>query len=50
MDRNLLYLLIGVLAVAALFFGYLFYQQQQTSGLQIDVGDGSVSIETNEVE
>ena len=47
MNRNLLYLIIGVLAVAALVLGYQFYQQQQrTTGIQIDVGKGGVSIET----
>jgi predicted negative regulator of RcsB-dependent stress response len=47
MNRNALYLIIGVLAVAALVLGYQFYQQQQrTTGIQIDVGKGGVSIET----
>ena len=46
MNRNVLYLLIGVLAVAALVLGYQFYQQQQrTTGKQIDVGKGGVYIE-----
>jgi len=47
MNRNVLYLIIGVLAVAALVFGYQFYQERQrTTGMQIDVGKGSISIET----
>ena len=47
MNRNVLYLIIGVLAVAALVLGYQFYQQQQrTTGIQIDVGEEGVSIET----
>ena len=47
MNRNVLYLIIGVLAVTALVFGYQFYQEQQkTTGIQIDVGKGGVSIET----
>jgi hypothetical protein len=47
MNRNVLYLVIGLLAVVALVLGYQFYQQQQrTTGIQIDVGEGGVSIET----
>ncbi|HZP20491.1 MAG TPA: hypothetical protein VFB16_09810 [Bauldia sp.] len=47
MNRSVLYLVIGVLAVIALGLGYQFYQQQQrTSGIQIDVGKGGISIET----
>jgi hypothetical protein len=47
MNRNVLYLVVGVLAVAALIFGYLFYQErQETTGIQIDVGEGRISIET----
>ena len=47
MNRNVLFLIIGVLAVAVLVLGYRFYQEQQrTTGIQIDVGKGGVSIET----
>ncbi|MCT8974669.1 hypothetical protein [Microbaculum marinisediminis] len=46
MNRNVLYLVIGVLAVAASVLGYQFYQQQSTTGIQIDVGKEGVSIET----
>ena len=47
MNRNSLYLVIGVLAAAALVAIYLFYQEQQkTSGITIDVGRDSISIET----
>jgi len=46
-NRNVLYLVIGVLAVAALVLGYQFYQERQKStGIQIDVGKGSISIKT----
>jgi predicted negative regulator of RcsB-dependent stress response len=45
--NNVLYLVVGVLAVAALIFGYLFYQERQkTTGIDIDVGEGGISIET----
>jgi predicted negative regulator of RcsB-dependent stress response len=47
MNRNLLYLVIGVLVVAVLVVGYQFYQEQQkTTGIDINVGKGSISIET----
>jgi hypothetical protein len=47
MNRNDLYLVIGVLALAALVPGYLFYQEKQkTYGITIDVGKNSISIET----
>ena len=45
--NNVLYLVVGVLAVAALIFGYLFYQERQkTTAIDIDVGEGGISIET----
>jgi hypothetical protein len=47
MNRNVLYFVIGVLAVAASVLGYQFYQhQQRTTGIQNDVGKGGVSVET----
>ncbi|MGB0083875.1 MAG: hypothetical protein WBP94_00680 [Rhodomicrobiaceae bacterium] len=47
MNRNVLYLVIGVFAVAAVVFGYQLYKERQkTAGIQIDVGKGSISIET----
>lgn len=47
MNRNGLYLLIGVLAIAIAVLGYYFYQEQQkTSGIDINVGESGVSIDT----
>ena len=47
MNRNNLYLIIGALAVAALVLGYLLYQEQQNrAGIQIDLGNGGISVET----
>ena len=47
MNRNALYLIIGVLVVAVVVVGYLFYQERQkTSGIDINIGDGGISIET----
>ncbi len=47
MNRNVLYSIIGVLVVALVVVGYLFYQERQkTSGIDINIGDGGISIET----
>ena len=47
MNRNGLYLLIGALIVAVGVFGYLYYQErQQTAGIDINVGESGISIET----
>jgi len=47
MNRNVLYLVIGVLAVAALVLGYQVYQERhRTTGIQIDVGKDGISVET----
>ena len=46
MNRKILYLVIGVLAVAASVFGYQLYQERQkTTGIEIDVGKTGISIE-----
>jgi hypothetical protein len=47
MNRNVLYLIIGALAVATAFSSYRFYQERQkTSGIEINVGKSGISIET----
>jgi len=47
MNRNVLYLVIGALVVAIVVVGYLFYQERQkTSGIDINIGEGGISIET----
>jgi hypothetical protein len=46
MNRNVLYLIIGALAVATVVLGYQFYQERQkTTGIEIDVGKSGISIE-----
>ncbi len=46
MNRNILYLVIGLLAVAAVVFGYQLYQERQkTTGIEINVGKSGISIE-----
>jgi hypothetical protein len=47
MPRNRLYLLLGVFVVATLVIGYLLYQERQkTTGIDINVGKGGISVET----
>ena len=46
MNRNMLYLVIGALAVVAVVIGYMLYQEQQKTGIEIDLGNGGISIET----
>jgi hypothetical protein len=46
MNRNTLYLVIGVLAVAVVVVTYQLYQERQkTTGIGISVGERSISIE-----
>ena len=46
MNRNTLYLVIGLLAVGIIVVGYLYYQESRT-GIDIKIGDHGVSIEGN---
>ena len=47
MNRNGLYIVIGALFVAIVVVGYLLYQERQkTSGIDINVGNSGISIET----
>lgn len=46
MNRNILYLAIGVLVVAIAVVGYQLYKErQQPSGIEINIGKGGISIE-----
>jgi hypothetical protein len=43
MNRNVLYLIIGVLAVATAILGYQFYEaRQKTTGIEIDIGQRGI--------
>jgi uncharacterized membrane protein YidH (DUF202 family) len=46
MSRNLLLVLIGVLAVCLIGAGYLYYQERQ-SGIDININEHGVTIEGN---
>jgi predicted negative regulator of RcsB-dependent stress response len=46
MSRNVLYLVIGALAVVGSVVGYQLYQERQkTSGVEINIGERGISIE-----
>jgi hypothetical protein len=46
MNRNVLYLIIGGLAVTTAVLSYQFYQhREKTTGIEIDVGKSGISIE-----
>lgn len=48
MSRNMLYLIIGALAVIAIGFGIYVYQQEtQPSGIEIQVNEQGISVEGN---
>jgi hypothetical protein len=48
MNRNILYTIVGALAVISAALGYQYYQERQkTTGIEITVGEGGVSIEKN---
>lgn len=44
MNRNALYLLIGLLVAVLVVVGYLYYQESQ-SGVEIRIGDQGISID-----
>jgi hypothetical protein len=45
--RNALYLIIGILAAIIVVGGYFFYQERHRSGIDVNVGDGGISVETH---
>jgi len=46
MNRNSVYLIVGVLAAAAIVLGYLYYQERQkTSGIEISVRHNGISVD-----
>lgn len=44
MNRNALYLLIGLLVAGLVVVGYLYYQESQR-GVEIRIGDQGISID-----
>jgi len=47
MNRNVLHLIIGALAVSTAVVGFLLYQERhRTTGIEINIGERGISIET----
>ncbi|SON54363.1 hypothetical protein HDIA_0822 [Hartmannibacter diazotrophicus] len=46
MSRNVLYLVIGLLAAGVAIVGYLYYRESR-SGIDIEIGEHGVTIEGN---
>jgi hypothetical protein len=47
MNRNVLYLVIAALVVATVVFSHQLYQERQkTTGIEINVGERGISVET----
>ncbi|MAD38532.1 MAG: hypothetical protein CMO30_16395 [Tistrella sp.] len=46
MSRNVLYLIIGALLVVVAVGGYQYYEESQKSGVEVEVGNGGLSVET----
>ena len=46
MNRNILYIVVGILAIVTAVIGYQLYQERQkTTGIEINVGKSGISIE-----
>jgi len=45
MNRNLIFIVIGVLGIGAGALGYWYYQEQQKSGVDISIGPRGVTIQ-----
>ena len=47
MNKNVLYLIVGALVVAVGVIGYMLYQEQHKSGVEIEIGKQGVKIQGN---
>jgi hypothetical protein len=45
MNRNVIYFIIGALALSAVILGYQLYQAQKTTGIEINFGQSKISVE-----
>jgi len=45
MNRNLLYVIIAILVIVVGILGWQYYQDQQTSTLELNMDDSGVSVE-----
>ncbi|ALK08922.1 hypothetical protein BVIR_1133 [Blastochloris viridis] len=46
MNRSVLYAIVVVLGAATAVLGYQYYQEQQKSGIELNVGERGISVET----
>ena len=46
MKQNTMFLLVGAACIALGAAGYWFYQQQNRSGVEVNIGGRSITIET----
>lgn len=47
MSQNVLYVIIAVLAVALMMMTWLYVQERNTSGIDINMNGGGISVETH---
>jgi len=45
MSRNALYLIVGILGIAVVAGYQLYHERQQTTGIEISIGDRRISVE-----
>lgn len=45
MNRNMMVIVIGVLAIAVAVLGYQVYQERHKTGVEISIGNSGISIE-----
>ena len=45
MNRNVVYIITGVLAIAIVILIYELYQERQETGIEIHMGESEISIE-----
>lgn len=47
MNRNTLYVVVAILAIGLAVVGWRLYQEENKSGIEIEVGEGGLTVETN---
>jgi predicted negative regulator of RcsB-dependent stress response len=47
MNRNTLYVVVAILAIALAVVGWRLYQEENKEGIQIEVGKGGLTVQTN---
>jgi len=47
MNRNTLYIVVAILAIGLAVVGWRLYQEENKEGIQIEVGEGGLTVETN---